>query len=39
MEAHARARGTFSRLASAEAPDLLTVVFQLKEPFAPFLHA
>lgn len=39
MEAHARARGTFSRLASAEAPDPLTVVFKLKEPFAPFLHA
>ncbi len=39
MEGHARARGTFSRLASAEAPDPLTVVFKLKQPFAPFLHA
>jgi len=39
MEAHARARGTFARLASAEAPDPLTVVFKLKAPFAPFLHA
>ncbi len=36
-ETHARARGTFSRVEKAEAPDPLTVVFTLKAPFAPFL--
>lgn len=36
-ETHPRARATFNRLAKAEAPDPLTVVFTLKEPFAPFL--
>ena len=38
-ETHARARGVFSRIASSEAPDPLTVVFKLKAPFAPFLGA
>jgi peptide/nickel transport system substrate-binding protein len=37
METHPRARNTFSRVAKAEAPDPLTVVFTLKQPFAPFL--
>lgn len=37
METHPRARNTFRRVAKAEAPDPLTVVFTLKEPFAPFL--
>ena len=39
METHARARGTFARVDSAEAPDPHTVVFRLKTPFAPFLGA
>jgi len=39
METHARARGTFSRVDKAEAPDPHTVVFRLKTPFAPFLGA
>lgn len=37
METHARARGTFMRIDKAEAPDPLTVIFTLKQPFAPFL--
>lgn len=37
METHPRARNTFRRVVRAEAPDPLTVVFTLKEPFAPFL--
>ncbi|WP_398479991.1 ABC transporter substrate-binding protein [Tardiphaga sp.] len=37
METHARGRVTFARIAKAEAPDPLTVVFTLKSPFAPFL--
>lgn len=36
-EVHARARANFSRVEAVEAPDPLTVVFRLKEPFAPFL--
>lgn len=39
VETHARARGIFTRIDSAEAPDPLTVVFKLKTPFAPFLGA
>lgn len=39
METHPRARGTFQRVEKAEAPDPLTVVFTLKEPFAPFLSS
>jgi peptide/nickel transport system substrate-binding protein len=39
VETHARARGIFTRIDSAEAPDPLTVVFKLKEPFAAFLGA
>jgi peptide/nickel transport system substrate-binding protein len=39
METHARARGIFMRVDTAEAPDPLTVVFKLKAPFAPFLGA
>ncbi len=39
MEVHARARGNFQRVASFETPDANTVVYHLKEPFAPFLHA
>ncbi|WP_441276600.1 ABC transporter substrate-binding protein [Tardiphaga sp. 172_B4_N1_3] len=37
METHARGRVTFARIAKAEAPDPLTVIFTLKSPFAPFL--
>ncbi len=37
VETHPRARQNFSRVASAEAPDPLTVVFKLKQPFAPFI--
>lgn len=36
-EVHSRARNNFSHVASVETPDPLTVVFKLKEPFAPFL--
>ena len=36
-EVHSRARNNFSHLASVTAPDAATVVFKLKEPFAPFL--
>jgi peptide/nickel transport system substrate-binding protein len=38
-ETHARARGTFMRVEKAEAPDPQTVVFTLKEPFAPFINS
>jgi peptide/nickel transport system substrate-binding protein len=38
-ETHARARGIYSRIEKAEAPDPLTVVFKLKSTFAPFLGA
>jgi peptide/nickel transport system substrate-binding protein len=37
VETNSRARGVFSRIDSAEAPDPLTVVFRLKTPFAPLL--
>ncbi|HVX77521.1 MAG TPA: ABC transporter substrate-binding protein [Bradyrhizobium sp.] len=37
VETHARARGIFTRIEKAEAPDPLTVVFKLKAPFAAFL--
>ena len=36
-EVHSRARNNFSHVNSVTAPDPLTVVFKLKEPFAPFL--
>ena len=36
-EVHSRARNNFSHVSSVTAPDPLTVVFKLKEPFAPFL--
>ena len=36
-EVHSRARNNFSHVASVTAPDASTVVFKLKEPFAPFL--
>ena len=36
-EVHSRARNNFSHVTSVTAPDPLTVVFKLKEPFAPFL--
>jgi len=38
-ETHARARGIYSRIEKADAPDPLTVVFKLKSTFAPFLTA
>ena len=38
-EVHPRARGSFDRCESITAPDDHTVVFKLKEPFAPFLKA
>lgn len=38
-EVHPRARGSFERCESITAPDDHTVVFKLKEPFAPFLKA
>ena len=38
-ETHPRARGTFQRIEKAETPDPLTVVFTLKQPFAPFLSS
>ncbi|WP_118134236.1 ABC transporter substrate-binding protein [Oceanicella sp. SM1341] len=38
-EVHPRARATFDRCESITAPDDYTVVFKLKEPFAPFLLA
>lgn len=39
VETHARARGIFTRIESAKAPDPLTVVFKLKAPFPAFLGA
>lgn len=38
-EVHPRARANFDRCDSITAPDDYTVVFTLKEPFAPFLLA
>ncbi len=38
-EVHPRARANFDRCESITAPDDYTVVFKLKEPFAPFLLA
>ncbi len=38
-EVHGRARANFGRVASTETPDAHTVVYKLKEPFGPFLHA
>ena len=38
-ELSARARGNFSVIAEASAPDPLTVVFRLKQPFPAFLYA
>lgn len=38
-EVHPRARGNFSRCESITASDDYTVVFKLKEPFAPFLFS
>lgn len=37
QEVHSRARNNFSRVVAVDAPDASTVVFKLKEPFAPFL--
>jgi len=34
---HSRARLTYERIASVTAPDKYTVVFKLKQPFAPFI--
>jgi ABC-type dipeptide transport system, periplasmic component len=39
MEAHPRARATFSKCEKIEALDDYTVRFTLKEPFGPFLQA
>lgn len=39
METHPRARAIFSRCEAITASDPRTVVFQLKEPFGPFLQA
>ncbi|AXS41650.1 ABC transporter substrate-binding protein [Breoghania sp. L-A4] len=36
-ETHARLRGSLSHVASIEAPDANTVVFNMKEPFGPFI--
>lgn len=38
-EVHGRARANFGRVASVETPDAHTIVYKLKEPFGPFLHA
>jgi peptide/nickel transport system substrate-binding protein len=39
METHARARANFGRVAKVETPDAHTIIYTLKEPFGPFLHA
>ncbi len=39
METHPRARDAFSRCEEISAPDEHTVVFKLKEPYAPFIMA
>lgn len=39
MKTHPRARSVFSRVATAEAPDALTVRYTLKEPYSPFIYA
>lgn len=39
MELHPRARASFERCESIVAVDDHTVVFKLKEPFAPFIYA
>ncbi|NVO05669.1 MAG: ABC transporter substrate-binding protein [Rhodoferax sp.] len=39
QETHPRASVNFSRVAEYLAPDPLTVVFKLREPYAPFLGA
>jgi peptide/nickel transport system substrate-binding protein len=39
MEVHPRARANFSRVESVQTPDAHTIVYKLKEPFGPFLHA
>lgn len=36
-EVHSRARNNFSHVESVTAPDAGTVIFKLKQPFAPFL--
>jgi len=36
-ETHSRARNNLTQVEKAEAPDDLTVVFTLKQPFGPFL--
>jgi peptide/nickel transport system substrate-binding protein len=38
-ELSARARGNFANIAEATAPNPLTVVFRLKQPFMAFLYA
>ena len=38
-EVHGRARANFGRVASVATPDAHTIVYTLKEPFGPFLHA